>query len=356
MLCEFHSKTLTYFNIFFYFFFFCKVGLLILFALFGFISGKCPDPKILNPCKCNENGIFCGGNDVFNLKHIFEAIDSELNDNEKHFKQFFLNNTAITELEENTFHNITFDQIYIFNATKLKLINTHAFIATNSVTKKFSVNWYSFKEVDSKALINSPPNYDIFLMLSSIISLEEIYLVYTNITQIPSHAFRSVNEIQKNLTTIWFNGSPIVTIGNYSFYDLNNLDELSFDLTLIDSIPSNALHFREDSNNKMRLYLQYMKLNESSFEIESLNNLKRPTDLLIGGSKLTYLDQNIFQPFLESNFENKIWFQGSGYFDCDDCRSFWLKKEPKYSNRTDLAVCSNGKVYSDSTNFAKCKE
>jgi hypothetical protein len=321
-----------------------------------FISSKCPDPKILNPCKCNETGIFCGGNDVLNLKHIFEAIDSELKDNEKHFKQFFLNNTAITELEENTFYEITFDEIKIFNATKLKLINTHAFTTNNSVTKKFSVNRHLYQEIDSKTLINSPPNYDIFLMLSSLISLEEIYLLYTNITQIPSHAFRSINGIQENLTTIWFNGSPIVSIGNYSFYDLNNLNELSFDLTLIDSIPSNALNFRRDSNNKMRLYLQYIKLNGSSFEIESLNNLKRPTDLLFGGSKLTYLDQNIFQPFLESNVENKIWFQGSSYFDCDDCRSFWLKKEPKYSNRTDLMECSNGKAYSDSTNFAKCNE
>ena len=57
----------------------------------------------------------------------------------------------------------------------------------------------------------------------------------------------------------------------------------------------------------MKLDLQGMILNRSSFEIGSLNNLKRPTNLLLfSNQKLTYLDQNIFQPFLESNAENKI--------------------------------------------------
>ncbi len=44
----------------------------------------------------------------------------------------------------------------------------------------------------------------------------------------------------------------------------------------------------------------------------------------------------------------------NGNFDCDDCRSYWLKKESKYNNRTDLWKCSNGKNYTDETNFAKC--
>jgi hypothetical protein len=75
------------------------------------------------------------------LKHVFEAIDEKLKSNEKNFKRFYFNNTAITELEENTFYEITFEEIYIFNATKLKLINTRAFGATNLVTKIFKVNY-----------------------------------------------------------------------------------------------------------------------------------------------------------------------------------------------------------------------
>jgi hypothetical protein len=138
----------------------------------------CPAPEILNPCKCDAEGISCGSNDVINLKNIFKAIDQKLNESEKHFKKFYLNNTAITEIEENTLYDITFDEIQIINAKKLKLINTNAFNATNLVTKKFSVNYGNWKPLPHlNPLTDSPPTHDIFHMLSSIISLEEIGLL-----------------------------------------------------------------------------------------------------------------------------------------------------------------------------------
>ncbi len=103
-------------------------------------------------------------------------------------------------------------------------------------------------------------------------------------------------------------------------------------------------------------------MNGTSFEIGSLNNLKRPTELILGENpNLTYLDQNIFQPFLDSNVENKITLEEETIhektsFDCDDCRSYWLKKDSKYRNRINLKLCSNGKSYTDNANFAKCAQ
>jgi hypothetical protein len=76
-------------------------------------------------------------------------VNKILPDNEKHFNKFYLNNTAITELEENTFYEITFDKAIIVNSTKLNLINTHAFTTTSLVTKKFQSQF--------APLINSPP-------------------------------------------------------------------------------------------------------------------------------------------------------------------------------------------------------
>jgi hypothetical protein len=81
-------------------------------------------------------------------------------DNEKHFNKFYLNNTAITELEENTFYEITFDKAIIFDSTKLNLINTLAFTTTSLVTKTF--------ESQFTPLINSPPNYNIFYALTDV--------------------------------------------------------------------------------------------------------------------------------------------------------------------------------------------
>jgi hypothetical protein len=326
-----------------------------------YILCLCPAPEVLNPCKCDTNGISCGGNDVINLKNIFNAIDQKLSENEKHFAQFYLNNTAITELEENTFYEITFDEIHIYNTTKLKLIHTNAFNATKSLTKILSVNYHYTESYDPNAipLTNSPPTHDIFHMLSSITTLEEIHLCYTNITGIPSLAFKPINGAQNNLTFITFAYSSIVEIGDNAFSALENLSFLSFADNKIESIPKTAFNFENDSKEIMQLDLQSNKLNGESFPSDSFNNMKRPTFLYLGNNpNLKYLDQHIFQPFLESNIKNKIFIDEGGFkngnFDCDDCRSYWLKKESKYNNRTDLWKCSNGKNYTDETNFAKC--
>jgi hypothetical protein len=41
------------------------------------------------PCKCDEYGIRCFGTNALNLKHVFENIDQNLGENEKHFTGFF---------------------------------------------------------------------------------------------------------------------------------------------------------------------------------------------------------------------------------------------------------------------------
>jgi hypothetical protein len=148
----------------------------------------------LNSCKCNADRIQCGGDDAFDLKRIFANIGLKLENDEKNFKRFILNNTAINELEGNTFFDITFNEIYIHNATQLKLVNTRALSSTNLVTKKFSVNfYYDNYSRHRRALINNSPNYYIFHFLSLFINLEVVYLCFTNIHEIPSYAFQSIN-------------------------------------------------------------------------------------------------------------------------------------------------------------------
>jgi hypothetical protein len=142
---------------------------------------------------------------------MFEAIDQTQADNEKHFKQFYLNNSVITELEENTFYEITFDDI-TFDATKLSFINTHEFTATNFVTKLFRVN--------SGPLVNSPPNYDIFKILSLVKNIEEIDIYYTKIDEIPSNAFKPLMGIQNNLKILQFDCSNIKKLERMLFISL----------------------------------------------------------------------------------------------------------------------------------------
>jgi hypothetical protein len=96
-----------------------------------------------------------------------------LPEGKKHFKQFYLNNTAITEIEENTFYDLTFDEIKIMSASKLTLINTNAFTETNFFTKSFNL-------LDTP-IVSNPPKYDIFYIISQMKNLEQLSIEYTNI-------------------------------------------------------------------------------------------------------------------------------------------------------------------------------
>jgi hypothetical protein len=304
---------------------------------------------MLNPCICDESGISCYGNHSLNLKHVFENITQNLGQNEKHFKRFFLNNTAITEIEENTFFEITFDEIYIYYAIKLKSINSHAFNSTNLVTKRF-FSYYS-------PIVNSPPNYDLFLALSLFINLERLELYGTQISEIPSYAFRPIIGIQSKLSFIDFGVNNMKEIGNYSFYDLKNLTSLTFTYESLELISMNSFHFNNVSNQTFELHLNNIySLNGSSFAINSLSNIERPTQIYLrSANHLEFFDETIFLPFLASNPENKI-LLNSTYIDCDDCRSNWLVKESKYLERFDQIICSNGNDIRNNSNFKNCND
>ncbi len=308
----------------------------------------CPSPEVLNPCKCDENVISCGGTNALNLKHIFEKIDQNFGENEKHFKIFKLNNTAITEIEENTFFKVTFDEIVIIDATNLKSINSHAFNSTNLITKVFILN--------NAPIVNSPPNYDLFVVLSSFINLERLVLVETQISEIPSYAFRPIIGIQSKLSEIDFSQNKIEKIGNYSFYDLKNLTGLYLFNNPLKLISTNSFHFKDVSNQTFYLNLLFITtLNGSSFETNSLSNIKRPTRIYFSGvPNLKFFLEAIFVPFFESDPKNKILLLNKKNTDCDDCRSHWLVKESKYLERFFGIECLNGNNITNSDNFKNC--
>ncbi len=318
-------------------------------TIIGYILCVCPAPELLKPCICNNNEISCGGNDVLNLKHMFQKIDQVLADNQKSFKKFYLNNTAITELEENTFFEITFEEINITDAKNLEMINTLAFSSTNMITKILVIR--------NCPIFYAPPHYDIFFSISLMLNIERVVIENTNLTKIPSNAFRPVNGVQNKLSLLYIHqSSSIREIGNYPFYYLPNLIELSIEITSIDFIPSNAFHFQKEFNQTIRIWLDGLKLNGSSFALHSLDFLKRPAVLIFDGSQeMTYLNESIFAPFFEVNASNKVDLEENFQLDCDDCRSYWINKESKYIDRIKIKKCSNGNDIRNSSNFSNCK-
>jgi hypothetical protein len=114
---------------------------------------------------------------------------------------------------------------------------------------------------------------------------------------------------------------------------------------------------------KLDLYLN--KLNGSSFEKgvftdPSFANVK--IRLFLWENKITYLDEEVFSPFL-SKSGNEIATLINNPLDCDDCRSAWICRSttPERVRKciTD-AKCFDGNKYTRDftdceSNFLKCK-
>jgi hypothetical protein len=311
----------------------------------------CPKPETLKPCFCDSSVIYCGGNETLDLKLIFHRISSELAEGKKHFKHFYLNNTSIKELVENTFEDITFEHIRILNVSNLSLIHKLAFSALNHSLNRI--------EISNTSLINSPPNYDIFTAMSSMVALEVLEISHSLIEEIPDNAFRPINGQQNNLSVINLYYNKINRIGDNAFQNLNSLSKLYIENNKIDHISDKALTFGKtlETENTFIIYLFGCLLNSSSFAIGAFNNLNRATWLYLSYrqiiNNITYLDQHIFEPFLHNNKNNQIILN---QLDCNDCRSFWLFKNTKLSPQISRLECANGKNFSESSNFSECKD
>jgi hypothetical protein len=76
---------------------------------------------MIKPCICVKDKIYpnvvnisCGGNENINLKRIFNELSINLEDGKKTFSSFYLNNTAISEITENVFEDITFYNVMMY--------------------------------------------------------------------------------------------------------------------------------------------------------------------------------------------------------------------------------------------------
>ncbi len=307
---------------------------------------ECPKPEILKPCVCNPLTITisCGGEEAIDLKTYFHRLSSELSDGKKHFKQFYLNNTAISELAENTFENITFDSIEIRNASNFSLINTKAFTAIDLHLQEI--------HIENTSLRNSPPDHDIFAAISSMPKMERITIDKSKIDEIPDNAFGPNSGQQKKLWFVALAQNNISKIGNNAFQYMESMEQLYLFGNKIEHISQNAFHFSKKSDKYLQIDLSFSLSKNSSLEIGVFDNLMRPMNLILENFELQYLEQRIFEPFCD-NIKNGI---QSKTIDCEDCRSFWLFKNRKCNPRTEDIKCSNYRQFYDSNNFKNCSE
>ena len=118
----------------------------------------------------------------------------------------------------------------------------------------------------------------------------------------------------------------------------------------VDYLPLNLFILRLQSNEMINICLNNNHhLNGSSFEINSLINIKRPAQIYLQFSnlyKLNFLDQKVFHLFLYANENNKLILTNRP-IDCNDCRLYWIKMYSKIVEKIVNLKCDNGIEFSD---------
>ena len=333
--------------------YFCFNLAIIIFVLIidiELIKTECPINHIIKPCVCTtylrRDTIYCGGNNYIDLENIFNNISKHTSKEKKHFYTFQLNNTAINELKENTFKDITFDEILIQDCNNLTKLTENTFQNNNFVTKIF------YLQRNTKLI--QTENYSIFNVLSKFVNIEFIFLNDNNVKEIPSNAFKPFNGFQNKLKEIYIRDKVLKNLGENSFFSLDSLTTLSFFGTSINSIPKNAFNFEKYSNQTLNINLYNNPINSTSFAFNSLIYTKRPTHLVLSSNNITYLDEKIFLPFFGENNGNLLYLLNVR-IDCMDCRNYWLIKYKEYISKIYYMICSNGNQFQNGKNFKDCQ-
>ena len=327
------------------------IRIVILFLSIHGLWSVCPKTDSIKPCVCDEDreSIACDGTQVTTevLDKVFQTLSKNLNQTERHLKSFHLKNSSITELKDNTFKDITFEEAFIgFNAN-LKTISRNAFNGSETSMLYLLINY--------NPGLSSPDN-SIFKIFNEFQKIQNIELLFNNITEIPSNAF---NELD-HLIEVHLGGESIKKIGANVFSKLHGVAQVGFEQVNF-SIPNNAFQFTNKSDDHLLIsFSDSPGLSNSVFTEKSLLKINRPSTIRFGswsGSKpskqMTFLNEKVFLPFLLDNDKNAIDMNGVD-FDCNDCRNYWLKKNTKALSKVIMIKCSNKKAFNDAANFKNC--
>ncbi|CAG2107166.1 unnamed protein product [Medioppia subpectinata] len=278
------------------------------------ITCECPDPSVILPygCTgCQYNYIECYGNNDFDLAEMFNKLSLTLEPEQKHFHRFKFNNTKVTEIKANTFMDIVFVEIYISDSNLIH-IHPDAFMYTYNTTNKFSITNNSQLEPDTMYAVMSK-----FANATRIVEINN-----AKFTMMPANAFSNIE--LSILQDLWIDSFE-TTIGSHAIS--------------INHIMSNAFAIDRPSNDSLVINLNACWLNETSFEPGSLIGINRPTTIWMQRQhgNIVYLPQKVFHPFYMENELNTIDLSMNNGFDCQDCRSSWLKNGDLFKrNRTIL--------------------
>ena len=327
------------------------------------LSSLCSQSIINHPCRCENGKIICDGEYEFNLNAQFERLNRNVNHHHHHddhgdgivFDEFILNNTEISQLTDDLFGDrIKFKSIKLIDCLSLRRIAANTFRKSGSFIEQFIVQGESSLGEDQYAS-------DLFDSLNSMVNVEKIWLNRNRLRSIPTVAFGKKSGFVKlkelNFNKFSSKNGYIKSVGNFAFYYLNQLQYVYLSHQRINYLPANAFDFEQTSNQTLYIYLGNNKLNNTSFEKGIFLNSKRPIHLeLYWNPELTYLDEDVFAPFLQLNPLNRISLQDNPLV-CD-CNSYWIIRDRhKFVNQILNVMCKIGPKQTfniDLISFDKC--
>jgi hypothetical protein len=227
--------------------------------------------------------IICRTDQYFDIRAEFQRISNSQPSDQKHFQTLLIYYVPIVELPENAFYDITFDEIDLHEMYSLTTINTNAFNGTSTTTQTLLLS-------ETIALINNPPNGDLYSAISSLTNLISVTIDLANniAHEIPTDAFKQINGPQNNIEEIVFRGGfSISTISDRAFSAIPNLKNwIEFSFVPVFYISSQAFDFDQPSNDMLAIYLNGCGLNESSFDNNVFSGSQRPLYIDLGKNSI----------------------------------------------------------------------
>ena len=139
-----------------------------------------------------------------------------------------------------------------------------------------------------------------------------------NITEIPSNAFKTSNQmhlkIRKNLQFLIF---------YYTNFKKSENESLNFGGNLVD--------------RKFNVDFDFVNLTANSFETGTFDGVTKPIVIrFLYNSSLDYFPEATFKSVLNNTNSIIINFNKEPSFDCEDCKNFWLIRDNKAGQVKDI--------------------
>ena len=263
----------------------------------------------------------------FDFRPMFRNLSTlfKTDDNRTHFDAFVLHNSCVRHLPKHMFQGLTISGIALHNNPDLSSIDLEAFIGTETHLEVFQTLKTNFSD-DS----------EIFDVLKTLPNLRMVSMHDDQLHSIPDHAFNHTK-----LTDIWLGlemgqtSQPIHHIGQYAFYRTPQLRTLRLFSSHLDKIGKHALAQShrspigvDDLQRMLYIYIGSPMLKSASFEETSLSRFRsRAVFLRLFNTSITYLDESLFQPFLETHPSSLLDVKYAPISETCDCRSAWIYRD-----------------------------